>query len=146
MVGNYQLAMRVFLSFLVLSLFGCSSNQPKNADEGARQATERWLQALDASDEEVLWLHTSQVTKNKEEKAELLKRWVGGRQNYGKLIKRDLQLNFEIAPYQFQGNIPDGIYRRIVYWTKYERRDLAKEEVLLSFENGEWTILQYRVL
>ena len=109
------------------------------------KAAQAWLRALDDGDETFLWQHASQLTQNKQDKAITLKYWVGGRQGYGKVIQRDLQLNFAVEPYQFRGNIPDGIYRRLVFWTKYEKRDLAREELWLSYEDGEWKILAYGV-
>lgn len=135
----------IFIVCMMAFLCGCASQQPKNADVGALKAAETWFNALDSLDGESLWQQTSHLTREKQEKDVQLKYWVGGRKGYGQVVKRDLQLNFEVLPYQFKGNIPDGVYRHIVYWTKYENRELTKEDLFLSFESGEWKILQYVV-
>lgn len=145
MLSISRQTVRFSVACVMIFLWGCVSPQPKDADVGALKAANAWFNALDSFDEESLWQQTSRLTQDKVEKAIQLKIWVGGRKGFGDALNRELQLNFEVLPYQFKGNIPDGVYRRLVYWTKYEKRELTKEELFLSLENDEWKVLQYVV-
>lgn len=142
---NRRTRFAAYVSFVFfVFLAGCASQKELDEDRGALNAAQVWLVALDNYDEDRLWLDTSELTKNKEGRSEMLKYWTGIRKGFGVMHERDLQYNFTVEPYQFRGNIPNGTYRDIMFWTKYEKRELVKEKLFMSYEEGQWKVLQYR--
>jgi hypothetical protein len=132
-------------TILFIGLSGCASHEKQAAEDASLKSATEWLNYLDTAATEELWSATSKLTKSKEDKELLLKKWRGINTGLGAVRERDLQLNFVVEPYQFRGNIPNGVYRRIVFWSKYQYRDNTKEELIMSFEDGQWKCLQYLV-
>jgi len=67
----------------------------------------------------------------------------GKRKMLGKVINRDLQYNWTLE--LFQGSLPDGTHRRIMYWTEYENRELAKELIIITLEEGQWKVVEWQL-
>ena len=66
----------------------------------------------------------------------------GIRAPLGKMIDRDLQLNLRITLIK---HYPDGQYMRIVFWSKYEKKDFAREYIILVKEEGQWRVLEFQL-
>ena len=103
---------------------------------------EEWLALLEAGDREGAWAQTSELSRLRHQKEEILKFWFGKREPFGRLVNRKLQTNWERA---WLDSTPDGIYREIVYWSEFENKDFVEEELLLTREDGAWKLLSYRI-
>jgi len=131
----------VVVLFVVMT--GCASQMEREHETGALNATEAWLDLLDKDDTENLWAVTSQIAKDRYEKEFYLKYLQGKRKMLGKVINRDLQYNWTLE--LFQGSLPDGTHRRIMYWTEYENRELAKELIIITLEEGQWKVVEWQL-
>ena len=124
-------------------LTGCASQVEKDHEANSLALVDEWLQALDNSDMDRAWDLTSNITKERFEKSRKSKYWLGIRKPMGEIIYRDFQLNWNLTI--FKGNIPDGIHRNIIYWSKYKNRDLAKERFVVTLEDDQWRLIEWYV-
>lgn len=129
----------------LLTLFiSCATLQQRTIDkEAARDVTNTWFQYLDKMNFEKLWEISSELLKLKTDKEDFLRDMRGIREPLGKVIDRDLQVN-DVMP--LIEHYPDGEYRKIVYWSKYENKDFIREYFLLVKEGDRWGVLTYDVM
>jgi hypothetical protein len=122
---------------------GCASLAQSQIDgEEAFVATQTWLQYLDEMNYEKLWDESSELRRLKIDKDDFIRKMNGIRAPLGKMIDRDLQLNLRITLIK---HYPDGQYRRIVFWSKYEKKDFAREYIILVKEEGQWRVLEFQL-
>ena len=128
---------------LLLVLTSCASMTQSRIDgEQAFEATQTWLQCLDEMNFEKLWDSSAELRRLKTDKADFIRRMNGIRAPLGKMIDRDLQLNLRVTLIR---HYPDGQYRKIVFWSKYEKKDFAREYLLLVKEEGQWRVLEFQL-
>ncbi len=128
------------LIFLLLFI-GCATIEQRRIDrEAALAVTNTWFKYLDEMDFEKLWEISSDLRKLKTDKEDFLRVIKGIRLPLGKVIDRDLQVN-DIMP--LIEHYPDGNYRKVVYWSKYEKKDFVREYFLLVKEGDRWGVLRY---
>ena len=128
---------------LFIAMTGCASQAEKEQETGALSATEAWFEILDEGDGERLWEGTSKIAKDKYDKDFYLKFWEGRKKSLGRVVHRDLQYNWKLE--LFQGSLPDGVHRRIMYWSEYENRKLVKELVIVTLEDGQWKVVEWQL-
>jgi hypothetical protein len=131
------------ISTIILFLSACASQVEKENEENSLLVVERWSDALSSGDIDTLLDNSTKLTKAKYSTDWIKNYWMASRESYGKLINKDLQLNWKLEI--FEGNLPDGTHRRIVYWNKYEKNDLAKETFIVTREGGEWKVHDWYV-
>ncbi len=135
------------LTLIILSMIffsSCATQQSTNetlVKQESNQAVIEWLEALDAKDAEGIWQLSSKIITDRYEKDFLLKYWLGSRKPFGKIIEADAQLNWKYK--NRRSSMPDGQYRRIVYWMKFENKTLSKNEFIVSFEENKWKVVQW---
>lgn len=135
----YRIGCVVILLFLAFT--GCATMKQSRMDrEQAFAMTQIWLQYFDEMNYEKLWEISSDLWKLKSEKKDFIRILNGIRAPLGKVVDRDLQVN-TIVP--FVKHYPDGNYRKIVFWSKYENKDFAREYILLVKEGERWRILDF---
>lgn len=125
-------------------LTSCATQQSGNENEvknESNQAVLEWLKALDLRDAETVWQLSSKIITDRYDKDFLLKYWLGSRKPLGKLIQADEQLNWKYK--NRSSSMPDGQYRHIVYWMKFENKALSKNGFIVSLEEGKWKIVQW---
>jgi hypothetical protein len=129
----------------VLALFNsCATLQQRTIDkEAALDVTNTWFKYLDEMNFEKLWEISSDLLKLKTDKEDFLRDIRGIREPLGKVIDRDLQVN-EVMP--LIEHYPDGEYRKVIYWSKYENKDFIREYFVLVKEGDRWGILTYDVI
>jgi hypothetical protein len=128
------------LIFLFLFVSCATIEQRKIDRDAATVAATTWLQYFDEMNFEKLWEISADLLKLKTDKADFI-RWVAGiRKPLGKCIERDYQVNDIVRLIE---HYPDGEYRRIVYWSKYEHKNFVREYFLLIKEGDHWRVLRY---
>ncbi len=134
-----------FLIFITLILInGCATLEQRRMDkEGALDATRTWFKYLDELNYEKLWEISSDLRKLATKKEDFVRATRSMREPMGKMLERNLQVNDKAAFIQYY---PDGEYRRIVYWSKYEKKDFAREYLLVVKEGEQWRVLEYLLL
>ena len=135
--------MRKFIFLIIIFISACASQIDKEQETESRLVVESWLAALDNRDSDTIWNLTSSLTKERYTKDSKIKYWLGIRKPMGNLVERDFQMNWKLEVYQ--GNIPDGTHRDIRYWSVYEKRELAKERLVVTLENGQWKVMEWYV-
>jgi uncharacterized protein YceK len=130
----------LILSTLAL-LNGCATLQQRITDkEAALDVTKVWFKYLDERNYEKLWEISSDLLKLKTDKEDFIREIRGIREPLGNILDRNLQVN-EVMP--LIEHYPDGKYRRVVYWSKYERKDFVRENFILIKEGNRWGVLRY---
>ena len=131
-----------YLILITLVFFnGCATLQQRRIDkEAALDVTNNWFKYLDEMNYEKLWEISSDLHKLKTDKKDFLRIIKGIRDPLGKVIERDLQVN-DVMP--LIKHYPDGEYRKVVYWSKYENKDFVREYFLLIKEGDRWGVLRY---
>jgi len=125
-----------FLGVGLLMFFaGCASQQDRLDMEESGRVVGHFLSALDSYDDLRVWSYVASVTKESIGRERQVKYWFGLRKQLGATIQRDLQYNWKRE--LNVGPLPDGNHRQIVYWSKFENQDLAKERIVVTFEEGE---------
>jgi len=120
---------------------GCATLQQRRIDkETALDVTNTWFKYLDEMNFEKLWEISSDLRKLKTDKEDFIRAIRGIRKPLGKVIDRDLQVN-DIMP--LIEHYPDGDYRKVVYWSKYENKNFVREYFLLVKEGDRWGVLRY---
>jgi hypothetical protein len=123
---------------------GCATLQQRTVDKkAALDVTNVWFKYLDERNYEKLWEISSDLFKLKTAKEDFIREIKGIREPLGKVIDRDLQVN-EVMP--LIEHYPDGEYRRVVYWSKYEKKDFVRENFILVKEGDRWGVLRYEFL
>jgi hypothetical protein len=131
-----------FLMFIALIFFsGCATLEERRLNkEGALEAANTWYKHLDEFNYEKLWEISSDLRKLGSNKDDFIRFVKSTREPMGKVISRDLQVNDKV---EFIKHYPDGEYRSIIYWSKYEKKDFAREYFLLVKEQDRWKVLEY---
>jgi len=133
------------LVLIFLFLFvSCATIEQRRIDrDAALHATATWFQYLDEMNFEKLWEISSDLLKLKNDKEVFLRAVGGTRKPLGKCINRDLQVNDVVRLIE---HYPDGEYRKVVYWSKYEHKNFAREYFLLVKEGDHWRVLSYHFM
>jgi hypothetical protein len=119
----------------------CATLQQRTIDkEAALDATNVWFKYLDERKYEKLWEISSELLKLKNDKNDFIREIRGIREPLGKVLERNLQVN-EVMP--LIEHYPDDKYRKIVYWSKYEKKDFVRENFILVKEGERWGVLRY---
>lgn len=138
---------RFFVFLFICTLSGCATqsniNQAKHQAESS-QFIKEWLVAVDHQDKDKLWQLTSQSVKSRFEKDFMLKIWLGMQPPFGKRIKAEEQLNWVFNDKEVI--YPDGVYRRIVYWMEYEKKQRSRHQFIVALENGKWKLVEWKLV
>jgi hypothetical protein len=132
----------ICLALLLLFIVdGCATLERRRVEkQAALDTTKTWFNYLDEMDYEKLWEISSDLLKIKNDKEDFLREVRGIRKPMGAVIDRDLQLN-EVMPLIL--HYPDGNYRKVVYWSKYENKKFVREYFLLVKEGDRWAVVRY---
>jgi len=135
------LKLNCIIIILLFFFYGCATLEQRRIDkEAAIEVTNTWFKYLDEKNYEKLWEISSDLFKLKTDKKDFLREIKGIRDPLGKVIDRDLQFNDKMPLIK---HYPDGTYRKVVFWSKYENKDFVREYLLIIKEGDRWGVLKY---
>ena len=126
----------------LLAALGCALPVERADKAASRAFAQQWLERLDAGDRAGAFQQVSRLARARGSEEELVRRWFGMREPLGAVVERSLQTNWRLDNLP---SAPDGNYRELIYWSKFEHKDFVQEGLLLAFEDGGWKLITYRV-
>ena len=140
----------VFLACLcsVLSQ-GCATHsvsktpsEKRERESEARAAALHWLHLVDAGDYAQAYEEEPARLRAFATEGQFLRSMEGRRAPFGQVLSR--KFIGAAFTHKLTGS-PDGRYESILFRTSFQHKGLAAERVILTYESGQWRVVDYRV-
>ena len=116
--------------------------QKREREKEARTAALEWLGLIDAGDYARAYAEEPARLRAATTEGQFMRSMEGRRAPFGRVLSR----KFIGAAFtsKLTGS-PDGRYESILFRTSFAHKKLAAERVIMTHEDGEWRVVDYRV-
>lgn len=141
----------LFLACLSLGLFpGCALHrsvtkslaEKRSREKSVRAAAEEWLALIDAANYAAAYTREPTRLRAGMIEEQFVRSMEGRRQPFGPVLSRKF---IGAAFTRKLTGAPDGHYESILFRTSFAHKSVAAERVILSYESGEWQVVDYRL-
>lgn len=111
-------------------------------EKETRAAALEWLSLVDAGNYPAAYAMEPARLRAATTEEQFIRSMEGRRVPFGRVLSRSF---IGAAFTRKLSGSPDGKYESILFRTSFENKKLAAERVILSYEAGQWRVVDYRV-
>lgn len=116
--------------------------EKRSREQSARGAAAEWLALIDAANYAAAYAREPTRLHAGTTEGQFIRSMEGRRQPFGSVLSRKF---IGAAFTRKLTGAPDGHYESILFRTSFAHKSVAAERVILSYESGEWRVVDYRL-